>query len=597
MRYRIVNGAFVAGLILVTGSALFFDSFQYRASCMVSVAEESRLTLAGGSLSTTNSFVEYLRTLGARASSDLVLAKVANALPTHVRNLGTLIPTNVSDLRACLDARVQGTNLLRFTAKAPYPFLAQTLAELWADSFVDLAQSTNGFAFSEAGNSPVQRLASASLALPTSLHQLSVALIVFFALIAGFRWIQSQRRSGEPRSFTTADSDTHEGENLKTLEISKQLQELKSSVAQISTRVSKHAESIGALQNLGADAPLTSEEQEYSKAVKSWNDQHHHKPFPLGDAGDISLRLKSKGLAYPLDTLGFMLTSLSRYHVLIVGSPGLGKSSLLQNFRECLSDTYRDPNSSNMFYKAPGAEWGKYQMLGGRWMKNGMTTFNRGVITNAVLECIKTGRPTCVLLDELSPAKLNTLFDPLHKILDMDSAKRELNFEELLHRLGLERIPVPGNFRIVCAMNPPDGGLRRVSPALRDRFQVIYFDHIDVEGEAEIMEELIAAEASSKNRDDRRRQDAKRLLGVVRAIRNIELEINQGKAIFGTRAVRFAIEGIFATEEKPLLDHIIVQHFLEKIMDQSMDVRTSLATRVFAEQGFHSVASKLEGVG
>jgi MoxR-like ATPase len=191
----------------------------------------------------------------------------------------------------------------------------------------------------------------------------------------------------------------------------------------------------------------------------------------------LQARALERGLRYPRRLLAQVVAALEAgSHIMLVGAPGTGKTSLAYLLADLGLDTVR---CTGYLAVTASAEWAERHTIGHYADSPEGMVFQPGVF----LDAIRTGR--WLVIDELNRADFDQAFGPLFTVLTNQPVTlhyRRPGRSEPISIVpagapvprGTDAVVVPRHWRIIATMNDVDRGmLRRLSYALMRRFAFI----------------------------------------------------------------------------------------------------------------------------
>lgn len=301
------------------------------------------------------------------------------------------------------------------------------------------------------------------------------------------------------------------------------------------------------------------------------------------DPEDIRDDLLGFGLGYDLETISSLSAALTLGHAMLMGPPGTGKTSLLK----LLPRFYSAPDRPHLEYVQVSEGWTSYEVLGGKTLIDKRLGVILGAFTRNLFDCIESGRPTILFLDEVNRSRPDSLFSGL---MDCLLPGRDLVFEDLAVMECPTAIGMPNNFRLVCAMNDADVRfLNPISEQLSRRFHSVHVPPIDAQ-----MERSIIVKQYGRGRS---RRIVDELLDVVVAVR--EIESGLGSSTFGTSYVVRCAE-ILTLQSKGranvTVDEVLAREIVPLLLKHDAAHRHSLAARVFEPMNMEICRARVLGL-
>lgn len=211
---------------------------------------------------------------------------------------------------------------------------------------------------------------------------------------------------------------------------------------------------------------------------------------------EIEEELRNKGLVIHRDVLYELIAALkSGKHVILVGPPGTGKTTLVKT----LAEICKVP----LVEKTATSEWSRVDVVGGPVFIGGSVIWRCGALLEAVARCHESGGYGAILLiDEINRANLDRAFGefftifgtsdprgwivPQSLIEEMRSYAREGRIDDwgsMLLKVYTENgvLRVPENLRVIATMNLYDRRyLFTLGYALLRRFAIIEVGNPDL---------------------------------------------------------------------------------------------------------------------
>jgi Amt family ammonium transporter len=300
-----------------------------------------------------------------------------------------------------------------------------------------------------------------------------------------------------------------------------------------------------------------------------------------GAAQDVLL---SRKLAFSPETVRDVIAGLERGHVLLVGPPACGKTSLMKNVCAFFEE---DENKivTNYVTTTPGLT--SYDMIGGKRFIGRELGLHLGLFTSTIMACVESGFPTVLIVDELNRSIADDMFAGLMDCLL--PGHTELVFPDFgIMTNGMDILRIPSNFRLICAFNEEDFEYGfPISDQLMRRFAVVHVAPIDFNLErAAVLADLSPISPPSE-----------KLMQVIGELRNLQMKKKSPTVYFGTGRISDALVLTQKNTENDDVDSIADEAFRKSILPALNHLEPSLKLQIARDilevNGFEKSSSEL----